>query len=35
MDKYIDLTIEPYEEYFEIWFFGWESSSEFSYEHSL
>ena len=35
MYKYIDLTVEVYEEYFEISFFGSESPSEFNYGHSL
>ena len=35
MYKYIDLTVEVYEEYFEISFFESESPSEFNYGHSL
>ena len=35
MYRYFDLTVEVYEEYFEISFFGLESPSEFNYEHSL
>ena len=31
MYKYIDLTVEAYEEYFE----GWGSPSEFNYGHLL
>ena len=33
--KYIDLTVEVYEEYFKISFFRWESPSEFNHRHSL
>ena len=33
--KYIDLTVEVYEEYFKISFFRWESPSEFNRRHSL
>ena len=35
MYRYFDLTVEVYEEYFEISFFGLESPSEFNYENSL
>ena len=35
MYKYIDLTVEAYEKYFETSFFEWGSPSEFSYGHSL
>ena len=31
MHKYIDLTIEDCEEYFETLFFGWGSPFEFNY----
>ena len=34
MYKYIGLTVEGYEEYFEI-YFEWESPSEFNNGHSL
>ena len=33
--QYIDLTVEAYEEYFEILFFGGGGPSEFNYGHSL
>ena len=35
MYKYIDLTVEAYEEYFEISYFEWGSPSEFNNGHSL
>ena len=35
MYKYIDLTVEAYEEYFETSFFEWDNPSEFNYGHSF
>ena len=35
MYKYIDVTVEASEEYFETSFFGWGSPLEFNHGHSL